>query len=273
MHFSAATRSNEDEIIFFCRALYSHSLFQVKLRVIVSCCGLLKCLINRLRKETNQNDFTLLPVAISISVKWPGVAQRADTLVQRDCATTDSRSINGALQTSYRPGYCAEGLVLLLSKDDEFRLDENEGVPAAYEKHLLPVEVYTASIDHVGRSVFDVTQQLEDQRADSAPTGSSTVKESSIVQTPNNCQQTVRQKQGVWQAISAVGRDKLKARERHSTNGQANVNDMKNTRIEIDSSTLTQGQLVRGQITKALVYTSSRFQKDSPPRDEYIMIE
>lgn len=56
---------------------------------------------------------------------------------------------------------CVEGLVYLLSADDESTLDIYEGVSTAdYEKQYLPVEIFTASINLVGRPVSDLVQRL-----------------------------------------------------------------------------------------------------------------
>lgn len=87
----------------------------------------------------------------------------------------DSRYIGTAQLHNYRfqinsrgyanvlpsPGDCVEGLVYLLSADDESSLDQYEGVSTkVYEKDFLPVDIYTASINHVGRLVSDLVQQL-----------------------------------------------------------------------------------------------------------------
>ncbi|KMU80195.1 hypothetical protein CISG_08303 [Coccidioides immitis RMSCC 3703] len=39
-------------------------------------------------------------------------------------------------------GHRVEGLCYMLSKEDEARLDRHEGVPKAYEKHLLDIDLY-----------------------------------------------------------------------------------------------------------------------------------
>ena len=49
-----------------------------------------------------------------------------------------------------------EGLVYLLSASDEARLDINEGVPLAYEKLLLNVELVTAEPTLVGRKTLEI---------------------------------------------------------------------------------------------------------------------
>ena len=98
---------------------------------------------------------------------------------------------------------CVEGLVYLLSADDEASLDIYEGVSSAdYEKQFLPVEIFTASINLVGRLVSDLVQELKAENFSSA-------------RDPNSP--------------------------------------------------------IRGEVTKALVYVSERYQDEGPIRDEYIV--
>ncbi|KAL8934568.1 MAG: hypothetical protein Q9216_005843 [Gyalolechia sp. 2 TL-2023] len=168
------------------------------------------------------------------------------------------------------PGNCVEGLVYLLSKNDEERLDQHEGVPTAYEKHSLPVEVYTASTELVGRSVLEVSQQLEESKYGSVRDGSCT----SSVQVPDDDQQTPQQRQDAWQAVSTLGpRDNLNAQQRHSNSNDGRhteINSTKTTQIQNAFSPTTQGRPTNAETTKALVYLSLHFQTDSHPREEYI---
>lgn len=97
---------------------------------------------------------------------------------------------------------CVEGLVYLLSADDELNLDIYEGVSSGdYEKQFLPVEIFTAPISLVGRLVSDLVQELKAENF-------------------------------------------ISARDQHEPIG--------------------------GEITKALVYVSERYQDEGPIRDEYI---
>ena len=73
----------------------------------------------------------------------------------------NERGFANVLPSSKR-GDFVEGLVYLLSQSDEANLDRSEGVPWAYQKDSLEVEVFTASIDHVGRAVPDLAQHLLD---------------------------------------------------------------------------------------------------------------
>ena len=73
----------------------------------------------------------------------------------------NERGFANVLPSSKRGDY-VEGLVYLLSQSDEASLDRSEGVPWAYRKGSLEVEVFTASIDHVGRAVPELAQHLLD---------------------------------------------------------------------------------------------------------------
>lgn len=54
-----------------------------------------------------------------------------------------------------------EGLVYLLNSNDEATLDRYEGVPVAYQKHNLTLEVVPAAIDHVGRRAVEMAFILD----------------------------------------------------------------------------------------------------------------
>ena len=59
------------------------------------------------------------------------------------------------------PGSCVEGLVYRLSLTDEAKLDKNEGVPTAYEKWTLDVDLFTTPIQHVARAVPELAKELD----------------------------------------------------------------------------------------------------------------
>ena len=59
------------------------------------------------------------------------------------------------------PGSCVEGIVYRLSLTDEVRLDKSEGVPTAYQKYPLNVELFTTPIEHVARAVPELAEELE----------------------------------------------------------------------------------------------------------------
>ena len=72
------------------------------------------------------------------------------------------------------PGDRVEGLVYLLNLTDEKRLDQNEGVPTAYQKYNLTIEVFTAAIEYVGRAVSELVQRLEGSELHTVPLAAST---------------------------------------------------------------------------------------------------
>ena len=61
----------------------------------------------------------------------------------------------------FSPDSCVEGLVYRLSATDEASLDISEGVPTAYEKWLLEIELFTTPIEHVARAVPELAKELE----------------------------------------------------------------------------------------------------------------
>lgn len=138
-------------------------------------------------------------------------------------------------------GDCVEGLVYLLTADDELRLDKNEGVSMKlYDKLFLPIEVYTASINLVGRLVADVAQQLKNHRPDYSHPKSFMIAEDYLDQRPKARQQDSNQQQG------------------------------KRRLATVDELSKFISPTPQGQITKALVYVSLRFQKEGQIRDEYV---
>jgi hypothetical protein len=168
-------------------------------------------------------------------------------------------------------GDCVEGLVYLLTADDELRLDKNEGVSMMlYEKLFLPIEVYTASINHVGRLVVDVAQELKDHRPDYSHPESFMIEENYPVEVRKNGPLHLHNQLGTRRAASADGRHKFMSQTTSSTNDQARMVDTKRTSADSVSFTFKPHQPVRGQITKALVYVSLRFQKEGQIREEYV---
>ena len=57
--------------------------------------------------------------------------------------------------------YHVEGLCYLLSLEDQRRLDRSEGVPTAYQRLSLPVQVLVAPIHLVGRKVSELSGSLQ----------------------------------------------------------------------------------------------------------------
>ncbi|KAL2826204.1 hypothetical protein BDW59DRAFT_161043 [Aspergillus cavernicola] len=54
------------------------------------------------------------------------------------------------------PRSVVQGLCYLLSREDEERLDRSEGVPSAYQKKVLDIELFTAKATLVGRDVSEI---------------------------------------------------------------------------------------------------------------------
>lgn len=62
----------------------------------------------------------------------------------------------GYANVVHEPGNCVEGLCYILSGADEARLDRYEGVPVAYEKVFMELELFTAKAALVGRDVAEI---------------------------------------------------------------------------------------------------------------------
>lgn len=158
------------------------------------------------------------------------------------------------------PGQCVEGLVYLLTENDECQLDKSEGVSKGlYEKFHLSIEVCPASINDIGgRLVFDVAQQLKDQRPDRTHAESAALPENHLDQRFANRQQPSHSKSGVPRSLSAPGRQTLNK-----------TIDTKSTQMDNSSFTSNQHR-PRVEKATALVYRSLQFQEDGTIRDEYI---
>lgn len=166
----------------------------------------------------------------------------------------------GYANVLFSAGDCVEGLVYLITEDDQMKLDMYEGVSTGcYEKQLLLIEVCPASINHLGRLAFDVAQQLEHQRPDYTLAESSTISGNNLDQkSPINRQQPSQQDLGAQGAFSADGP--------HAFN---DIIDTKSTQVDDFSSTSIQHR-PRERKTNALVYISLQFQEDGQICDEYI---
>lgn len=73
-------------------------------------------------------------------------------------------NIRGVANIIKSRGSYVEGLCYLLSQKDEKKLDKNEGVPTAYEKSQMDVEVVSAKATVVGRRVSEVNEQTQLER-------------------------------------------------------------------------------------------------------------
>ena len=136
------------------------------------------------------------------------------------------------------PGACVEGLVYLLNLTDEKRLDQNEGVPTAYQKYNITIEAFTAAVEYVGRAVPELAQRLEGSEPHTVPLEASTK--------------------------STDFRSDL------CNDPHARAEEQIDTQAGYDGSRRLEKSSPKGQATEALVYLSEDFVQDSEPRDEYI---
>ena len=164
------------------------------------------------------------------------------------------------------PGNCVEGLVYLLSLTDEARLDKSEGVPTAYQKRSLDIEVCTAAIDHVGRAVPELARQLERSEPRIVPPQASTQSMDFRRDSFSDLHPPVSQRRGSWHLGPSFARGYTKG---HTTK-QAWADERMDTQAGYDGPRRAGDCSLKGQATKALVYVSEDFVQDDWPRDEYI---
>ena len=142
------------------------------------------------------------------------------------------------------PGYVVEGLVYLLSMADEAKLDKHEGVPTAYDKYNLTIEVFTTTINYVGRAVPELALTLESwdpQSVASSRAFGSNDGSDGYSRRAKRSMKTIMRKPAKTIAIPPSS-----------------------------GSQLLPNQCIQAQFSKALVYVSRKFRQDSKPRDEYI---
>lgn len=164
------------------------------------------------------------------------------------------------------PGDCVEGLIYLLSLTDEARLDKSEGVPTAYQKRNLVIELFTAAIDHVGRAVPELVQQLERSEPCSVPLQASTDSMDSCRDSLSDLHPPISQKRRSWHSGPSLARGYTKG---HTTN-QAWADERIETQAEHGGCRRVRDCSLKGQATEALVYVSKDFVQDDKPRNEYI---
>ena len=163
----------------------------------------------------------------------------------------------------YSPNDHVEGLLYLLSRTDQERLDRSEGVPTACQKQHLTVQVFTAAIAHVGRAVPELAQQLDYSEYH---TTQFTKLTGSHDRSRSNKHLYMDRKTSVWS--SKPWRHMTRDVERNITHQQVKVHSETDTEAEAIYPRLLQGHY--GQEAEALVYMSQDFQEDSEPRSEYI---
>ena len=158
----------------------------------------------------------------------------------------------------YRRNDHVEGLLYLLSRTDEDKLDRSEGVPTAYQKHHLTVQVFTAGIAHVGRAVPELAQQLDYSEYD--PThftiSAGSHDRSRSTEQSHVHRKTAKKSSNPWRQL------------RNLTHQHVGVHSETDAEAEAIYPRLLQGHY--DQTAEALVYISQDFQEDSEPRSEYI---
>lgn len=168
------------------------------------------------------------------------------------------------------PGDCVEGLVYLLNLTDEARLDKSEGVPTAYQKCNLAIEVFTAAIDYVGRAVPELAQRLEGSEPDTVPLEVSTKSMDFRSDSLNDPHLPVYQKKSLWPSAPKNWPSLARGHTKHDTNNQAWADEQNDTQAGYEGSRRLRDHSLKGQATEALVYLSNDFVQDSEPRNEYV---
>ena len=166
------------------------------------------------------------------------------------------------------PGDCVEGLVYLLNLTDEARLDKSEGVPTAYQKCNLAIEVFTAAINHVGRAVPELAQRLEGSEPRTGPLEASTKSTNFRSDSLNDPQLPVDRK--IWPSAPKIWRSLARGPTKHDIHHQAWTDKQIDTPAGYDGARRFEECTLKGQVSEALVYLSKDFVQDSEPRNEYI---
>lgn len=138
----------------------------------------------------------------------------------------------------FSPGSYVEGLVYRLSVTDEANLDKSEGVPTAYQKYNLAIELFTTPVEHVARAVPELAKELEA----SEPYITNENRNSQRPASRNQQSQAPGRTRGV---DNQPGFDNSGGLQRHSL-------------------------ALAGQHTNALVYLSTNHVQEGKPWDEYI---
>ncbi|KAL8742160.1 MAG: hypothetical protein Q9190_005313 [Brigantiaea leucoxantha] len=167
-------------------------------------------------------------------------------------------------------GDCVEGLVYLLSLSDEAKVDRNEGVPIAYQKLYLSIEVSKAAIDYVGCRVSELALQLAGLELDTAKAEASAASRKGVTESFCDFKKVSSEQRSVWSSTSSKFLYLARGCKEYVSNKKGGVKGNETTGKEYSSSGLAGACYVKGQPTEALVYVSANFTKDSEPRDEYI---
>ena len=168
------------------------------------------------------------------------------------------------------PGNCVEGLVYLLNPTDEARLDKSEGVPTAYQKQILAIEVVTAKIDYVGRAVPELAQRLDGLDPHVVPLETFTKSRDFRRDSLYDLHLPVYQEERSRPPARKESRSLSRGRTKHDTHNQAWADERTDTQAGYDGSRRLHIDSTSGQATEALVYLSEDYVRDDRPRPEYI---
>lgn len=168
------------------------------------------------------------------------------------------------------PGDCVEGLVYLLNLTDEARLDKSEGVPTAYQKCDLAVEVFTAAIDYVGRAVPELAERLEGSWTCTVPLKASPKTMDLRSDSLNYQHLPVYPKPSSLPSTPPKWRSLARGYTENNTNDQAQADEQIGTPAQYNGSRRLRDCSLQSQTAQALVYLSDDFVQDSEPRNEYI---
>lgn len=168
--------------------------------------------------------------------------------------------------------HSVEGLVYRLNQTDEAKLDKNEGVPTAYQKYIVLIEVFTAAIELVARAVPELAKEMEASEPRITALGASEESIGSHIDPRNYSHQPVYENNSRRLSASKRRRSRARGHTRHDRNDLAGVEEQIDIQPGYDNSRQLQDHslTLRGQFTKVLVYLSSNYVQDSKPRDEYV---
>ena len=170
----------------------------------------------------------------------------------------------GFANVVYLPGDYVAGLVYLLGWADEERLDRNEGVPTAYQRTFLTVNVFTANIAHIGRAVPELAQQLKFLKPDIPPF--------EAPETPTGSQDQLHRDLNLHK-YDEEGMQLSESRQKPELCAtQHNIEDFDDSNVQIEDlrAERCSYQRTNGQPIEALVYISENFHEEGEPRNEYI---
>lgn len=176
-----------------------------------------------------------------------------------------------------------EGLCYRLSANDEARLDACEGVPTAYEKMYLDVELFTAEANLVGRKVSEIVEYslasmsrtIERSKLPSAPPSFPYEKTMSLTHPRNNIRSLDYKIPSLNRREAATRKNKPKARagvyDRRNEDCDAKIAGLRGNGYASISGTHSKSLYeAKGERASVLVYVSRKHTQDDVPREEYV---